>query len=640
MTESHPQGVLEAGYELLWYRIGRVLGRGAFGITYLAEDINLHRPVAIKEFFPSQHCTRVGSTEIKPLSDESAEDFSWAMERFLSEARTLAQFEHPNIIRVINVFERNGTAYMVMHYESGVSLSALLKRRRTLNERELAKITLPILDGLEKVHASGFIHRDIKPSNIYIREGGSPVLLDFGSARQSMQEYTQTLTSLVSPGYAPIEQYTSKGERQGPWTDIYGMAATLYRAVTGLVPPSAIDRSEALSDGKADFMTSARELVREPYGDPFLAAIDHALAFRIEDRPQNITDWRAEFGFDGHEMDTQPEYYGEPPLAGAGTGDRQTRQTRTRTEPLEQADATAAGDAIFNVAGENRTVVSPAGDDAAGEPAEAATVVHPSTPAAVHRRNTYLAAAVVVLTIAAGLLWLRAGSDVDTPLSISDTVADNATTDSPTFDEEAAGTGDTDTLTSTAVNSDLEDDELVQALLDGARADLDAMRLTTPADRNAYDKFLAVQSIDPDNQAAERGIEAIYNRYVQLAQQAAQDNDFDRASVMLDRAGQVRPDAPGLMRARVALEQRRTQTRMQSLSESMSPDTGSTPDAGSTETGDVAANRNVGNNTPTDNMAPEAQQDAQGVPEFLSKPFNTVRGWFDNNDDNNPQAQQ
>ncbi|MCS3904114.1 serine/threonine protein kinase [Methylohalomonas lacus] len=630
MTESHPQGVLEAGYELLWYRIGRVLGRGAFGITYLAEDINLHRPVAIKEFFPSQHCTRVGSTEIKPLSDESAEDFGWAMERFLSEARTLAQFEHPNIIRVINVFERNGTAYMVMHYESGVSLSALLKRRRTLNERELAKITLPILDGLEKVHASGFIHRDIKPSNIYIREGGSPVLLDFGSARQSMQEYTQTLTSLVSPGYAPIEQYTSKGERQGPWTDIYGMAATLYRAVTGLVPPSAIDRSEALSDGKADFMTSARELVREPYGDPFLAAIDHALAFRIEDRPQNITDWRAEFGFDGHEMDTQPEYYGVPPQAGAGTGDRQTRQTGTHTEPLEQADATAADDAIFNVAGETRTVVSAASEP---EPEEAATVVHSSArgPGTDYRRNAYLAAAVVVLTIVAGLLWLRASSDADSPLSIDNTVANNVINGSTKVDEETASAEDTGALTSTVVSDDLNEDELVQALLDGARADLDAMRLTTPADRNAYDKFLAVQSIDPDNQAAERGIEAIYNRYVQLAQQAAQDNDFDRASVMLDRAGQVKPDAPGLMRARVALEQRRTQTRMQSLSESMNPA------ANNSDTDNVAANQNVDNNTPSGNMAPEEQQDVQAEPGFLSKPINTVRGWFSNDDEPPPQ---
>ncbi len=330
VTKSHPKDGLQAGYHLLWYRINRILGQGAFGITYLAHDINLNRPVAIKEFFPAQYCTRTANAEVKPISSKCTAEFQWAMERFLIEVRTLAQFEHPNIIRVINVFEQNGTAYMVMHYEIGISLAILLKRRRTLGERALLNLTLPILDGLEKVHASGFIHRDIKPANVYIRKSGSPVLLDFGSARQLIQK-DAPLTSLVSPGYAPIEQYTSEGKRQGPWTDIYGMGATLYRAVTGLPPPSAVDRSEALSNGRNDEMTPANELVRENYTAAFLAAIDHALAFRVQERPQNIADWRKEFVYDHTEIATQPD------IAGATASETRTQDTLPPQSYIETA---------------------------------------------------------------------------------------------------------------------------------------------------------------------------------------------------------------------------------------------------------------------------------------------------------------
>lgn len=551
MTESHPQGVLEPGYRLLWYRIGRILGRGAFGTTYLAEDINLQRPVAIKEFFPNQYCSRQpNSTHVRPLSDDSQEDFRWAMERFLSEARTLAQFEHPNIIRVINVFEENGTAYMVMHYESGISLSALLKKRRTLNEKELARIAIPILDGLEKVHTSGFIHRDIKPSNIYLREGGSPVLLDFGSARQSMQEYTQTLTSLVSPGYAPIEQYTSKGERQGPWTDIYGMGATLYRAVTGLVPPSAVDRSEALSEGKEDYMTRAAELVRAPYSDLLLNAIDHALAFSIDQRPQNIADWRTEFGFNMADIDTQPDYNTD-----YGSDGGTSKQHMTEQQQQSDNDIINIAGSEGNDASESSTAVNTAPtEQAAAENADASESETEQLSQPVDRshrsRFTYPtvgAAAAAVLVIA---VMIAMGRSTSTPAPES-------------VDNEAAPT------VITPADSAATESEQIQRLLQAARQDIDAMRLTTPADNNAHDKIRQVLERDPDNAEAQRGLEAIYNRYMQMAQRAAQDDQFDKAGELLDRAAMAKPDAPGIMRARVQLEQQRTEVRMQSLSDTL-----------------------------------------------------------------------
>ncbi|MGH2668088.1 MAG: serine/threonine-protein kinase, partial [bacterium] len=186
--------------------------------------------------------------------------------------------------------------YMVMEYEEGDSLKDILTRRQTLEEDELLNIVLPILGGLEKVHERGFIHRDIKPANIFIREDGSPVLIDFGSARQALGAESRALTTLVSPGYAPFEQYFSKGEQQGPWTDIYGLGATLYRAVTGQRPPDAVDRSRAILEAARDTLGDVGEIGQGRYSARFLKAIDHALQFRPKDRPQTVAEWRREFG--------------------------------------------------------------------------------------------------------------------------------------------------------------------------------------------------------------------------------------------------------------------------------------------------------------------------------------------------------
>jgi serine/threonine protein kinase len=293
MTDAINTDVLAAGYRMHWYTIERVLGQGGFGITYLARDNNLDQRVAIKEYLPVEVATRRTDSSVHSRGDGSSERFRWGLERFLQEARTLARFDHPNIVRVYSVFEFNGTAYMVMRFEEGENLGAQLERRGNLPEKDLLRILLPILDGLELMHNAGFIHRDIKPDNIHIRNDGTPVVLDFGSARHAVGK-ARTLTILVAPGYAPFEQYYSSSENQGAWTDIYGLSATCYRAITGTPPLDAITRSKGILGSTREVMVPARTIGGGRYSGQLLAAIDHALEFAEKDRPQTIAAWRAE----------------------------------------------------------------------------------------------------------------------------------------------------------------------------------------------------------------------------------------------------------------------------------------------------------------------------------------------------------
>jgi serine/threonine protein kinase len=238
---------------------------------------------------------REGAVFIYPLTADRGEQYHWGLERFIAEARMLATFEHPNIVRVLNVFEANNTAYMVMGYEPGESLQDVLNRRKRVGETELLMILLPILDGLEKIHQSGFIHRDIKPANIFIRQDGSPVLLDFGSARQAVGEQMRTLTNLFSPGYAPIEQYYGKGDQQGPWTDVYGLGATLYRGIAGVAPLDVLERIQGILQASKDPFIPAIEAGHGRYSKRFLQAIDQALSFQPGERPQTLGEWRRQF---------------------------------------------------------------------------------------------------------------------------------------------------------------------------------------------------------------------------------------------------------------------------------------------------------------------------------------------------------
>ena len=276
---------LKLGTLLHEYRLESMLGAGGFGLTYLAWDAHLEKNVAIKEYLPNDLAVRALDGSVVPVSTDHDYDYKWGLDRFLLEARTLAKFSHAHIVRVNRYFEANGTAYMVMDYEEGESLNQLLKRVPQIPEDELRAILLPLLDGLNAVHEAGFLHRDIKPSNIFIRSNGSPVLLDFGAARHSVVGQTKSLTAVLTPGYAPIEQYTSVG-RQGPWSDLYALSGVVFRAMTGQSPPDAVSR---MQDDKLPQLLNP---ARQKYSERLVNAVRWGLAIQHADRPQRVADWK------------------------------------------------------------------------------------------------------------------------------------------------------------------------------------------------------------------------------------------------------------------------------------------------------------------------------------------------------------
>jgi serine/threonine protein kinase len=286
MSSTHHY--LAPGTRIDSFEIGRVLGIGGFGITYKGYDHTLSCDVAIKEYLPSNVALRAGDgITVAPKSDQDQEVYSYGLNRFLDEARILAKFKAPSIVRVSRFLEGNGTAYLIMDYEDGQPLNAYLKGQGALSEQRLLSIVVPILKGLRDVHAQGYLHRDIKPGNIYLRKNGSPVLLDFGAARQSMEGQTAAVTSMVTPGFAPIEQYNTTG-KQGPWTDLYGIGATLYRCISGANPVGAPDRMMALQAGDPDPLSPAISVGASQYTEPFLLTVDWMLRPNIADRPQSV----------------------------------------------------------------------------------------------------------------------------------------------------------------------------------------------------------------------------------------------------------------------------------------------------------------------------------------------------------------
>ena len=278
---------LAPGTRLDELEIERVLGAGGFGVTYLARDVSLDAWRAVKEYLPRDWGTRLRDGTIGPRTGADAEDYQWGLTRFLDEARVLAQFDHPHLVRVYRVFEAQGTAYMVTEYVEGQTLSAALQASGPWSERQVRELLNALTDGLSAVHVAGLLHRDIKPGNVMVRPDGTPVLIDFGAARQAMGRQSRSVTAVLTPGYAPIEQYSPRGN-QGPWTDIYALGALAYEALSGQVPEDATERVAE------DPLRPLAEAAAQPVSAAMEAAVDAALALHKEDRPQSLGAWRAQ----------------------------------------------------------------------------------------------------------------------------------------------------------------------------------------------------------------------------------------------------------------------------------------------------------------------------------------------------------
>ena len=520
MTTPDHRLALPQGTRVQDFEFHRVLGHGGFGITYLGWNIALDIPVAIKEYLPADLAMREQDMSVLPKSSGDEADFHWGLDRFLDEARVMARFKHPNIVQVQHFFQAHGTAYIVMEYVEGETLADLLKRRGTLTESELKHILLPLLAGLIDVHEAGILHRDIKPGNILLRAAdGSPVLVDFGAARQAVGARSRSVTAVLTPGYAPIEQYSSRGH-QGPWTDMYAMGGVCYQALTGKVPDEAMDRI------RQDPLIPITEVAKGKATDSFLFAIDWSLRVEEADRPQGIRIWRA--ALLGEEAVPEPE----PVTAGT--------PTQQKPKPYKKINAPtrwllAFGMLLLIGAGawwgiqEYRGLLGRSTGDVPVVTEREALV---EAPGETQQES-------------------EAGKTGETMASVEETLpSDKEDAEQPASKEPALSAEEAE----------------VARLLAAAEADLKARRLTSPAGNNAWDRYQQVLVIDPANSEAVDGTEQVIGSYMELFGTAVEQEDFDQANSYLERIREFHPDSPSLLMGKKQLEDAK-QARAERLAE-------------------------------------------------------------------------
>ena len=510
---------LKSGSKIHWYQIESVLGRGGFGITYLTTDENLNQLVAIKEYLPHEFGTRSGDSTVQPISVAQKDVYDWGLERFMSEAQTLAKFNHPNIVRVLTVFKENNTGYMVMEYEQGEDLSGIYKQKWNLSQRELEDVYYPIIDGLASVHKEGFIHRDIKPANIYIRSDGSPVLLDFGAARQAVG--TKTLTSMLSIGYAPFEQYSDAQGKQGAWTDIYALGASLHQGITGVKPPESTIRSMAVLYSEPDPYQPLSQSNVEGYTPAFLRAIDEALMSQINDRPQTLEEF---LGMLKGEIKL-PDFPKVDELDPEATVVRSKTVVRPGKKKLTEVDATDPDKYA------KTEIIAPAEK----VPPLAAKAVNKQTPESRPAKQG-ISTTVKILVAMAGIAAIIIAVVIFFPgLKLPGGITTQTAEKIPTPKE---------TQTAEEIQT-----QKVNSLLKKAGELITSGKYYDKFGKGALSIYQQVLSIDSANTAAKNGINNVGQHYLLRAGQFINDKDFAQANESLEIVNSIDPGFPGLKEA-------------------------------------------------------------------------------------------
>ena len=488
------ENCLRIGTRVAEFEITGIIGEGGFGIVYLAQDHSLQRTVALKEYMPGVMAGRGSDQSVLVRSKRHQDAFDTGLRSFINEARLLAQFDHPALIKIYRFWEQNNTGYMAMRFYEGQTLKRILQDNPSFVTEAWLKVMLQsILEALEALYKVQILHRDISPENIMIQNNGEAVLLDFGAARQIISDMTQSLTVILKPGYAPIEQYADDPSMlQGPWTDLYSLAAVMYVAITRKSPPSSVARM--IKDPIALLATGDYP----GYSRTFLAAIDQALAVRPEHRPQSIAAFRALLGIE----DLAPPPKAAQPTTRTGQANEKKSVARPAAAPLAAAIKPAATRALpapstasDSLDPETQMMTQPMTDqllDAASVPAPAAMASTPGmgpnrVTAATHgkRRLLLLAVAgVLIVGILAGVRSMRKPSPAD---GAPTATAAGATAANPVIEQIV----DEETLAWESLNQQtaLTADQVTGfiarfpngRLIDQARARLDQLNRRAPA---------------------------------------------------------------------------------------------------------------------------------------------------------------
>lgn len=280
------------------YIVGRVLGYGGFGVTYIGWDGKLEQKVAIKEYLPGEFSTRMpGQSQVTVFNGDKSEQFRDGLKKFVEESKRLAKFQNEaGIVKIFDSFEENETAYIIMEYLDGITLKEYLGQVGTIPEDEAINMLMPVMESLQTVHAEGLLHRDIAPDNIFLTKDGSVKLIDFGASRYATTSHSRSLTVIIKPGYSPEEQYRSRGD-QGPYTDVYAIAATLYRMITGKTPPGAMERRAKYENQNKDILIEPHKLVKNISRNREVAILN-AMNVRVEDRTPDIKTFIEELNAD------------------------------------------------------------------------------------------------------------------------------------------------------------------------------------------------------------------------------------------------------------------------------------------------------------------------------------------------------